>query len=55
MSPLSPTRGFPCALPSPAHLAVPTQIFTVDQSYRIRLQFSVPVEEVQRNLEDIKA
>uniref|UniRef100_A0A8B9VCP1 Cadherin-related family member 2 n=1 Tax=Anas zonorhyncha TaxID=75864 RepID=A0A8B9VCP1_9AVES len=30
-------------------------IFTVDQSYRIRLQFSVPVEEVQRNLEDIKA
>ncbi|XP_068554359.1 cadherin-related family member 2 [Anas acuta] len=30
-------------------------IFTVDQSYCIRLQFSVPVEEVQSKLEDIKA
>ncbi|XP_045140892.1 cadherin-related family member 2 isoform X2 [Echinops telfairi] len=30
-------------------------LFTVDQRYRVRLQFSVPKEEVGANLEDIKA
>lgn len=46
--------GSPAPCPAPLTPAVPPQIFTVDQSYRIRLQFSKPVEEVQSNLENIK-
>ncbi|NXR24669.1 CDHR2 protein, partial [Cinclus mexicanus] len=42
--------------PSPGLLtpAPHTQIFTVDQSYRVRLQFVSTVEEVQSNSETIK-
>ncbi|NWU63716.1 CDHR2 protein, partial [Pterocles burchelli] len=40
----------------PVHSAQTTlTIFTVDQSYRVRLQFTTPVEEVQSNTEIIKA
>ncbi|NXY26887.1 CDHR2 protein, partial [Atrichornis clamosus] len=50
----NPVPGHPT--PSPALLtpALHTQIFTVDQSYRIRLQFTSTVEEVQSNSENIK-
>lgn len=34
--------------------ALPTQIFTVDQSYRVRLQFMKTVDEVQSNSKNIK-
>uniref|UniRef100_A0A8B9CGN0 Cadherin related family member 2 n=1 Tax=Anser brachyrhynchus TaxID=132585 RepID=A0A8B9CGN0_9AVES len=41
---------------APQHTAQTVlNIFTVDQSYRIRLQFVTSVEEVQSNLEEIKA
>lgn len=49
-----PSLGMPHALLSPSHSAVPTQIFTVDQSYRIHLQFVTTVDEVQSNLESIR-
>ncbi|XP_050569639.1 cadherin-related family member 2 [Cygnus atratus] len=41
---------------APQHTAqIVLNIFTVDQSYRIRLQFATPVKEVQSNLHEIKA
>jgi len=53
VSPPSPRPGTPC--PAPLTPALPTQIFAVDQSYRIRLQFVTTVEEVRSNSEKIKA
>lgn len=45
-----------CHVPDPALLTPSphTQIFTVDQSYRIRLQFVSTVEELQKNSEIIR-
>lgn len=45
-----------CPPPCPALLspALPVQIFAVDQSYRVRLQFVTTVDKVQANSENIK-
>ncbi|NXE91937.1 CDHR2 protein, partial [Menura novaehollandiae] len=49
-----PVPGHPTPGPAPLTPALHTQIFTVDQSYRVRLQFTSTVEEVQSNSENIK-
>ncbi|NXU20544.1 CDHR2 protein, partial [Pardalotus punctatus] len=46
--------GHPTPGPAPLTPASHMQIFTVDQSYRVRLQFVSTVEEVQSNSESIK-
>ncbi|NXH85690.1 CDHR2 protein, partial [Edolisoma coerulescens] len=50
----SPGPGHHTPGPAPLTPAPHTQIFTVDQSYRVRLQFVTTVEEVQSNSENIK-
>lgn len=50
----NPWPRTPRGQPSSAHPWSLTQIFTVDQSYRVRLQFVTTVEEVQSNSENIK-
>ncbi|NXX38771.1 CDHR2 protein, partial [Tricholaema leucomelas] len=47
-------QGPPALCQVPLTPALSMQIFTVDQSYRIRLQFVTTVDEVQSNSEDIK-
>lgn len=49
-----PLPRTPLTSPALLTLAPHSQIFTVDQSYRIRLQFLTTVEEVQSNSENIK-
>ncbi|NWH66854.1 CDHR2 protein, partial [Geococcyx californianus] len=46
--------GHPAPCPALLTLALPAQIFAVDQSYRVRLQFVTTVEEVWANIEKIK-
>ncbi|NWV70676.1 CDHR2 protein, partial [Malurus elegans] len=46
--------GHPSPSPAPLTPAPHMQIFTVDQSYRVRLQFRTTVEEVQSNSENIQ-
>lgn len=55
VTPGLPIWGHPA--PSPALLTpvLHVQIFTVDQSYRVRLQFVTTVDEVQSNVQRIKA
>ncbi|NXL42538.1 CDHR2 protein, partial [Podilymbus podiceps] len=51
---VTPVWGRPVPCPALLTPALPTQIFAVDQSYRVRLQFLTTVEEVQSNSENIK-
>ncbi|NXG53765.1 CDHR2 protein, partial [Psilopogon haemacephalus] len=51
---VTPAQGPPVLCPVPLTPALSVQIFTVDQSYRIRLQFVTTVDEVQSNSESIK-
>ncbi|NWS65481.1 CDHR2 protein, partial [Crotophaga sulcirostris] len=51
---VTPVLGHPAPYPALLTPALPTQIFAVDQSYRIRLQFLTTVDEVQTNIENIK-
>lgn len=50
-----PLQGHPTPCPALLTPALPTQIFTVNQSYRIRLQFVITVDEVQSNSQNIRA
>ncbi|NXR16069.1 CDHR2 protein, partial [Semnornis frantzii] len=51
---VTPAQGPPALCPLPLTPALSMQIFTVDQSYRVRLQFVTTVDEVQNNSENIK-
>ncbi|NXN11206.1 CDHR2 protein, partial [Indicator maculatus] len=51
---VTPVQGHPALCPVLLSPALSMQIFTVDQSYRIRLQFVTTVDEVQSNSEKIK-
>ncbi|NXA46316.1 CDHR2 protein, partial [Nothocercus julius] len=52
--PCHPARRCPVSWPAPLTPALSMQIFTVDNSYLVRLQFVIPVDEVQSNLDNIK-
>lgn len=51
---VTPAQGPPALCSVLLTPALSMQIFTVDQSHRIRLQFLVTADEVQSNSEDIK-
>lgn len=54
VTPGLPICGHPTPCPATLTPMLHVQIFTVDQSYRIRLQFVTTVEEVQSNIQSIR-